>query len=255
MKPAILGVVSFVAGAAISAAVFASGATATTPATAASAADKEAVEKIVHDYIMKNPDVIVESVKKWQEGEQERQLEAAKDVIKKNHDAIYNDKTDAYGGNPKGDVVVVEFFDYNCPACKMMFKGLDELVKKDSNVKVVFKEMPIFGEQSNKNSAVGLAIAELAPEKYFAFHEGMMAHEGRITPEQAIKIGVSLGIKEADIKKTMEKESITKKIQETHLLANELQVRGTPAVIIGDKLIPSAVDYNSLKQIIEEERK
>lgn len=249
MKPAILGVVSFVAGAAISAAVLASS------NASAPAADKETIEKIVHDYIMANPEVIVESVKKWQDGEQERQLESAKDIIKEKHDAIYNDKTDAYGGNPKGDVVIVEFFDYNCPACKMMFKGLDELVKKDSNVKVIFKEMPIFGEQSNQNSAVGLAVAELAPEKYFAFHEGMMAHEGRISPEQSIRIAVGLGLKEDEIRKTMEKESVAKKIQETHLLANDLQIRGTPALVIGDKLIPSAVDYNSLKQLVEGERK
>ena len=247
MKPAIVGITGLVAGAAISAAVFASG----TPATA----DKAAIEAIIHDYIVAHPDVIVDSVKKWQESAGDRQAEAAKSTIKDKHDAIFNDKADAYAGNPKGDVVVVEFFDYNCPACKMMFQGLDELIKKDKNVKVIFKEMPIFGEQSNKNSAVGLAVANLAPEKYLAFHEGVMKSEGRITPEQAIKVAVGLGLKEEDIKTEMESEAITKKIQETHILADSLGVRGTPALIIGDTLIPSAIGYDALKTQVEAQRK
>lgn len=250
MKPAILGVTSFFAGAAISAAVLAAG-----TAPAGGAINKEEVEKIVHAYILEHPDVIVDSVKKWQEGQSSRQTAAAKEVIKDKHDAIFNDDIDGYAGNPKGDVTVVEFFDYNCPACKMMFKGLDELVKKDKNVKIIFKEMPIFGEQSNKNSSVGIAVAKLAPEKYLAFHEGMMAHEGRITPEAAIAIAVGLGLKESDIKEEMEKDYVAKQIQQNHLLADELGVRGTPALIIGDELIPSAIDYNTLKTQIENLRK
>ncbi len=246
MKPIALGITSFVAGAAISAAVLASG---TAPA------NKKAIEAIVHDYIMENPSVIVESVKKWQEGESGRQAEAAKDKIKELHSEIYDDKNDAYGGNPKGDVTVVEFFDYNCPACKMMFKGLDELVKKDSNVRIVFKEMPIFGEQSDKNSAIGLAVAKLAPEKYFEFHEAMMATQGRITPESALKIAVGLGLSEDEIAKEAEKDYIREHIQNTHKLADKLGVRGTPALVIHDTLIPSAIDYNALKAEVETARK
>jgi protein-disulfide isomerase len=252
-KTTLISITSFALGAAASAAVFATG---SLPIGSASAPkDKEAIEAIIHDYILAHPDVIVDSVKKWQEGESSRQASAAKDTIVKKHDAIFNDKMDAIAGNPSGDITVVEFFDYNCPACKMMFKGLDELVKKDSNVKVVFKEMPIFGDVSNKNSAVGLAVASLASEKYFAFHEGMMAHEGRITPEDAIKIAVALGLKEEDIKKEMAKESITKKIADNHTLANSLGVRGTPALVIGDSLIPSAIAYDALKSAVEAERK
>lgn len=252
MKPAFIGIGSFVAGAAISAAVLASS---TTSKTGAPALDKPAIEAIVHDYIMAHPETIVDSVKKWQEGESSRQAEAAQQSIKDKHSEIFGDKTDAYGGNLNGDVVIVEFFDYNCPACKMMFKGLDELVKKDKNVKVIFKEMPIFGDQSNKNSAIGLAVAELAPEKYFAFHEGMMGHEGRITPEQAIKIAVGLGLKESDVKETAARKSINDKIQANHALADALGVRGTPALVIDDKLIPSAISYDVLKEQVETVRK
>lgn len=247
MKPAILGVVSFAAGAAISAAVFASG---TTTAT-----DKQAIETIIRDYIQEHPQEIVDSVKKWQMGESDRQMEAAKGKVQEKHAQLYEDKSDAYGGNPDADLVIVEFFDYNCPACKMMFQGLDKLVKTDKNVKVIFKEMPIFGDQSNQNSGIGLAVAKLAPEKYFAFHEGMMSHEGRIAPADAIKIAVGLGLKEEDIRKEAESEAVKDKINANHDLANELNIRGTPAIVIKDVLIPSAMGFNELKAKVDEARK
>ncbi len=250
MKPALLGISAFVAGAAISATVLASGKTET-----GGTLNKAEVETIVHEYIMANPKVILDSVEKWQRGETDRQAEAAKDQIKDRHDEIFNDKIDGYGGNTKGDITIVEFFDYNCPACKMMFKGLDELIKKDDNVKVIFKEMPIFGPQSEQNSLVGLAVASLAPEKYLAFHEGVMGKEGRITSDEAIKIAVGLGLKEDAIREEMKNEALVKQIQKNHALADSLNVRGTPAIVIGNKLIPSAMGYEALKTLVEEERK
>lgn len=249
MKPLVTGAVSFVVGAAASAGVLAS--SNVTPGNL----DKAAVESIVHDYIIANPDVIVESVQKWQQGNSNKQSEAAKEAVKKEQKALLNDSKDGAHGPKNADVTVVEFFDYNCPACHMMFKGIDELAHKDKKVRIVFKELPIFGQQSEENSRVGLAVVGLAPEKYFEFHEKMMGGEGRKTPEQAIKYAVELGLKEEDVKNEMQKEYINAKINANHELAEKLGVSGTPALVVGEQLVPSAVDYPSLKSMVENERK
>jgi len=250
MKPIAIGALSFILGAAGGAAVMAS-----SDAAPTGAVNKAEIETIVHDYIMANPQVLVDSVQKLQQAETTRQSEEAKTEIKNAHDAIFNDAKDGHTGPANADVVVVEFFDYNCPACKMMFKGLDELAHKDKNVRIVFKELPIFGPSSEENSRVGIAVSALAPEKYFAFHEKVMGSEGRISSEQAIIFAKELGIDEAKLKDEMQKDYVNEKISANHALAEKLNVSGTPAIIVGDELIPSAMDYASLKKLVDDARK
>lgn len=247
MKSSTTGIISFVVGAAISAGVMAASQT-------AGSADRAEVERIVEAYIRNNPEVIVESVQNWQEGAQNRQSESAKAEIVKSHKEIFEAKHDGYTGPADADVKVVEFFDYNCPACRMMFKGLDELAHKDKNVRIIFKELPIFGEQSNENSRVGIAVAALAPEKYLEFHEKMMQVEGRITPAQAIGFATSLGIKEETLKDEMQKTYVNEKLNDNHELAEKLGINGTPALIIGDTIIPSAINYDALKKQVDAAR-
>lgn len=248
MKPIIAGIVGFILGAGASVGVLAS------TGKLSGGADRAEIEAVVKAFIEEHPDLIIESVQKWQQGQTSGQVEKAKETLKEKEDALYRSKYDGSIGPKDADVTIVEFFDYNCPACRMMFKSLDQTVKKDKNLRVVFKEMPIFGKASSENSKIGMAVALIAPEKYFAFHEKIMSQEARLMPEQVLDIAVKLGIDKAEITKLTDGDELLPHIAENHQLAAALNINGTPGLVIGDQVIPSAVPADELARIIKQRR-
>jgi protein-disulfide isomerase len=247
MKPATIGVISFILGSCFSVAVLAG-------TGKIDSANRAEIEAVVREFIEEHPDVIIESVQNWQQGKTEKQAENVQKTLKDSHDALYNTKYDGTAGPKDADVTIVEFFDYNCPACRMMFKGLDQVIRKDKNVRVVFKEMPIFGPPSNENSKIGMAVALIAPEKYLAFHEKVMGQEERLSPEQMLKIAVDVGVKKGEITKLTEGDALLPNIAANHQLADKLNINGTPGLVIGDQVIASAIPGEELERIIKDIR-
>jgi len=212
--------------------------------------DRAEVEAIVKEYIENNGGVIMSSVQKWQEQERSGKLAKASEVLKdpEIQKAIYENPHSAVIGNPDSKAVVVEFFDYNCPACKMAFKAIDELIAKDKDVKVILKEFPIFGPVSDTNAKIGLAVYKLAPGKYYDFHKKMMSIEGRADEAMATKFATEVGISEADLKAEVAKPEYDQIVSSMKELASKLGLQGTPSIVIGDELIPHALDYNGLEE-------
>lgn len=209
------------------------------PATAADAPlDKAAVEKIVRDYLVNNPEVILEAIHALEKKEQAATEASQVAALAANRDAL--EKTGPVGGNPKGDITLVEFFDYNCGYCKRSHPERKEAVKKDGKVKVIYKEFPILAASSSE--AARAALAANRQGKYEAFHSALMTHEGRLDTNAIRNVAKDVGLNIKKLEEDMGDPAIQKEIDDNIALARELGIRGTPGFVIGDTLIPGAID-------------
>ena len=212
------------------------------------------VENIIKEYLIKEPKIVVDALKKWKELEKAEKRAAQRKMVKSLHTELMDDKTTPFAGNADGDVKIVEFFDYNCPYCKAAFTAIDELVKKDDKVKVYFKEFPIFGAQSNQNAKAMLSVYLMDKVKYFPIHEAIMAKKGRISIDGIMEIVTAEGIDPEDVKKKMGSDEVNDILNKNKALASKLGLTGTPGFIIGENVIPSVLSYKQLKQLVESER-
>jgi protein-disulfide isomerase len=159
-------------------------------------------------------------------------------AISENADLIFRDKYGLEAGNPKGDVTIVEFSDYNCPYCKRAYSDVEKLIKSDKNVRFVMKEFPIFGERSE--SAARVAIAARKQGKYMELHAAMMNNRGPNNGKVALKLAEELGFDMDKLREDMKSDEARKIIEETRILGNKLGIQGTPFFLIGDQTIPGA---------------
>lgn len=226
---------------------------------AAHAADKPLtkaeVEKIVEQVIMEKPEIIIESLKKMQEREAATAATKAVEAMKSRKDDIFNSPLSPVLGNPNGDVTIVEFFDYNCGYCKRIYPSLAQLIAEDKNVRVVMKEFPILSDSSELGARAAFAVHHLAPEKYLPFHAALMTHNGQLDKTAIINAAAKLGISEADLTKAMQTDEVTNAINEDRELGTALNINGTPALIIGEEIIPGAISLEEIKAKIAKLRK
>jgi protein-disulfide isomerase len=189
---------------------------------------------------------------------QAKAKEGKKSLIKKNlitsHEKLINDPNSPTSGNPKGDVTIVEFFDYRCGYCKRVLPTMLKAVKEDGNVRIVYKELPILGAESVVASRASLAAWRLAPKKYEAFHTTLMANKGHFSELKIRSIASDLSIDGNALIEGMKSSDIDFILNENHALAQSLGISGTPAFIIGEELVPGAVDMNTLKRMIKKAR-
>lgn len=222
---------------------------------AMSTEQRGAIEEVVRDYLLTNPEIIVEAIRIFREREQLTQASRAKQALSAHKDMLMHAKGSPEAGNPKGDVTVVEFFDYQCGYCKRMFPLLSQLLDKDKNLRWVFKEFPILGPDSMTASQAALAAWNLDQSKYLDFHAALMAASGALPEDRVLKIAQSVGYDAAKLREAMKSEAVTGEIARNHQLAETLNIRGTPAFIVGDELVPGAVDLDTLRQLIRKARK
>jgi len=215
-------------------------------------AQKTAVETMIHDYLMSHPEVIVQSVKGAQQADEAQAATATRQAIKARHAELYSDPTSPVGGNPKGDVTIVEFFDYRCPYCKAIEPTLETLLKEDGKLRIVYKEFPILGPASVYASRVALAAHH--QHKYAAFHKRMMAQKGQIDDAVVLETAAAAGLDVARIKAEMNAPDIDRIIKADYALADAINVQGTPAFVIGDTLVPGVADIGDLRKLIAEAR-
>ena len=224
-------------------------AAATPVAAAAESLSKEAVEKIVHDYIMEHPDVILDAVNQYQQKTMEEKQKAAVDT---NREYLFGDERSPVIGNPDGDVTIVEFFDYNCGYCKRVLPTVQDLIKADKGVKVIFKDVPILGPTSE--TAAKWALAAQKSNKYFEFHTALMDHKGPITDETLTKIATDLELDPSRLKKEAETTDVLLQIERNRSLFSQMGLGGTPAFIVGDEVVPGAISLDDLKKLVEKSR-
>jgi protein-disulfide isomerase len=216
-------------------------------------AGQERIEQIIHDYLLAHPEVVLEALQAAQVKEKQKQQEASRAAIAAHRKDLLEDAAAPIGGNPNGDVTLVEFFDYRCPYCKQVKPSIDALLKQDPNLRLVYKEWPILGPPSV--FAAHVALAAFRQGKYERFHNAMMAAKGEITPQVVLKVAGDAGLDVEKVKAEMNAPEIEQLIKRNYELADALGIRGTPAFIVGDELIPGAVDLETLQQKIAAARK
>lgn len=223
-------------------------------AKAFSPEQRSGIEAIVRDYLLNHPELFLEiqsALEKKLEAMEEEQL--AKAISDNAADLFRRDGAPTVG-NPKGDVTVVEFFDYNCGFCKRGFPELAKLIDSDKNVRVVFKELPILSEGSME--AARVALAAKAQGKYWEVHRDLMSTKGAINGEVALKAAGKLGLDVAKLKTDMQSPEVSKEIETVRTLAQNMGINGTPHYLVADKSIAGAPEdlFEQLAARVKETR-
>ncbi len=211
-----------------------------------------AIESIVRNYLIAHPEIIIESLQAYDR--EQKQAAAAKEFeqLAALREALERDPDSVVGGNPDGDVSVIEFFDYRCPYCKRVLSTLTELRRKDRDVRVVYKEFPILGPDSLVASRA--AIASRAQGKYLEFHDALMGSRGKLTEKAVFQIAGEVGLDVERLFDDMRAPEVNDILSRNYALAQTLGVRGTPAFIIGDRIIRGAVGLDQLQSAVEQAR-
>jgi len=218
-------------------------------------ADRQALEQVIHDYLIAHPEVIVEALKAGDaKAKADEEAEVRAEIVK-HQDELIHDAKSPVGGNPAGDVTIVEFFDYRCPYCKQVEPALEALLKEDPRIRVVYKEFPILGPQSLIASQVSLAALKQSTQKYGRLHTALMNLKGELTQETILKTAESVGLDVAKIKADMTGHDIEALIKRNYQLADTLKISGTPAFIIGNSMSPGAVDLATFRKMVADARK
>lgn len=206
---------------------------------------------LIKQYLMDHPEVIVEAVQQGEKRARDAQAKEAEAAVVRFKDQIVDADAPSIG-KADAKITVVEFYDYNCSACKFMFHAVDQLHKEGlGDTRVVFKEFPIFGEKSELLSRMAIAVNRLKKEKFFDFHAGMMKFKGHPEDAQIEALVNSIGLKISDVRKEADSEKVRAIIDRNKQLGSALQIGGTPFVIINNKVVPHALDYDGLKQQIK----
>lgn len=216
---------------------------------------KGEIQAIVKDYLLKNPEIFLEIQSALESKMEQIQAERLKAALASHADALFRDPDAPVVGNPKGDVTVVEFFDYNCGYCKRGFPDVAKLIQADPKVRVVFRELPILSKGSEEASRV--AIAANMQGKYWEFHKHMIEFKGQANEASALKIAEKAGLDMARIKTDMKSEKVDAEIKKVRELAQNLNINGTPHFIVGNRSIPGAPQdlFEQLKSDVETVRK
>lgn len=225
-----------------------------TPASALSAAQQDEVRELIRTFLLEKPEIIIEAVQLYQTKQEAQAQEEARAALVANRTHLETDPATPIAGNPNGNVTIVEFFDYNCGYCKKMIPDIQELLKTDDNIRYVFKDVPILRPESRTAAKASLAAWKLAPDKYFDFHVALMGSRGEMKEERLLKTAESVGINPDKLKSAMADPEIDKIINRNLNLMQMLRLNGTPAFIIGDEVLPGAVDLATLREIVARKR-
>ena len=212
---------------------------------------RQAVEKVVHDYLLNNPEIVRDAMQALQIKEDQQKRTATEAKLKKLGSEIYSDADSPVVGNAKADVSIVVFFDYFCGYCKKTLPELQTLIAKDKSVRVIYKELPIMGEQSL--IAAKAAHAASRQGKFEAFHNEMLASPV-VNDEKLKVIAAKLGLDYERLTRDMNDPAVAAAIQRSASLAAALNIEGTPAYLIGDEFIPGAIGSDALARIVAAQR-
>ncbi len=213
----------------------------------------EAVRRVIRDYLMEHPEVLQEALEALHEKVRQAQEADSRKNIETYRAELFDNKDDPSTGNAKGDVTIVEFFDYNCAYCKASYDGLMDTIRADGKTRLVFKEFPILTDESIVASRIALAAKKQG--KYDDVHRAFMKYRGKLDEKTAYKLAADAGVNVDQAKKDMASPDLDKLLRRNKEIAHSLGVEGTPTFVIGDRIIPQAVEASTLKQLIELTRK
>ncbi|WP_265494638.1 DsbA family protein [Providencia heimbachae] len=212
-------------------------------------ADQEAqVRKLVRDTLVENPEILEEAIVALQAKQGEKQQAQMQETLKAEHNALYNDPTSPRIGAKDAKLVLVSFTDFNCPFCKRFDPQLVELVKNNPDVAVVIKYLPFKGQTSLDSSQLVMTLWQEDPKAFEALHHKFMQKQGMLTDAN-----IKEALKATGNEKLKASDKSREGIRTNMMLAEKLGVNGTPATLVGDELIPGAIDAQKFEAIVKDQ--
>lgn len=210
------------------------------------------VNRMVRNYILENPEIVMEAIGILQEREQAAQQASQSELLASAGDRLVNMDKDPVGGNPDGNIMLVEFFDYNCGYCKRAADTVKALTEANPNLRVVYKEWPILSETSLTAAKVGLAINELYPEQYSTYHDALLARPSSLRQDSEVwQVVDSLGLDRAELEEETKAEWVQQNLASNRALAQQLNITGTPTFVVGTEILRGAYPEADIQAAID----
>lgn len=206
------------------------------------------VEKVIAKWVEANPQAIIQAVANMQQKAMKQRLDESGQNIKTKNEELYSKSSPSYA--PAGyNVTVVEFFDYNCGYCKKASQVVEQLLKEDKKVRVIYKDFPILGEASYELAKVSVAVNMVEPSLYREFYNALMKSNER-NKQGAIKVAKSVGVNQEKLEKALnsKSEEINNLLQSNLSLGSSIGINGTPGFVIGEELIPGAIELEAFRE-------
>ncbi|WP_454917473.1 DsbA family protein [Xanthobacter sediminis] len=227
---------------------------ASSPASAFTDEEKKELGPVIRDYLLQNPEVLQEAIAVLETRQSAAEATSRNKALSSVKPLLNDSPRGVVVGNPKGDVTLVEFFDYNCGYCKKALSDLQGLIKEDPNLRVVLREFPVLGPGSVEAAQVAVAVRMVAPEKYLAFHQALLGGRGQADRAKALAAAKEVGIDPALIQKQASSPELNATLDESMKIAEALSLNGTPSYVVGDQVVVGAVGFDKLKAAIAESR-
>ncbi|MGI9395752.1 MAG: DsbA family protein [Boseongicola sp.] len=219
---------------------------------AMSESEREAFRSEIRSYLLENPEVLMEAIAILENRRNQESQAADVAMLEDNRQDIFDDGYSFIGGNPDGDVTIVEFLDYRCGFCKRAFPAVQELIESDGNIRFIVKEFPILGEASELGSRYAIATKRIEGDAaYKTAHDAMMVLRGDLNGAALIRISEKNGFDHDAIVAEMESEEIKKIIASNRALGQKLKIQGTPSFIMGDNFVRGFVELDQMREIVQ----
>ncbi|SIN95619.1 DsbA family protein [Vannielia litorea] len=222
---------------------------------AMSDAEREAFRAEIRAYLLDNPEVLMEAIGVLEERQAEAQAQGDVALVSSHADALFNDGFSWVGGNPEGDITIVEFMDYRCGYCKKAFPEVESLIEADGNIRFIVKEFPILGEQSELASRFAIATLQVEGDAaYKAVHDGLMQMRGEINEASLTALAAEAAFDPAPVLAAMTSDEVSAVIAENRALAQQMQISGTPTFVLEDQMLRGYVPLQAMMGLVSEAR-
>jgi len=220
-----------------------------------SAAERALLQKEIRIYLLENPEIIMEAVEVLRAKEQQAAIQSDFELVKKHKKAIFEDGFSFIGGNPNGDITLVEFVDYRCGYCKKAHNEVEKLLSTDGNIRFVIKEFPILGDDSLMLSKFALAVKIVHGDEMYKLVHGILIKMKAPPSEKAFdQIISNLNLDAKLVESAVESNEVNGMIAYTRTLAERLKISGTPTFVLNDELIRGYVPFDALINIVDDKR-
>ncbi len=209
----------------------------------------------VRAYLLDHPEVLIEAMDVLQRREEDAALARDVQTVSSHSDTIFNNPNDWVGGNPDGDITLVEFMDYRCSYCRKAYSEVDELITTDGNIRFVVKEFPILGEASTLSAQFAIALRQLhGDEAYGRAHDALINLRGEPTPETLARVATDLGLDPQPILDRMDAPEVQTVIAENYALAEKMEITGTPAFVLKDTVLRGYAPLATMQDFVKDAR-
>ncbi len=215
---------------------------------------EERLGECIREYLLKNPEVVLEALRELDRRRAAARTASSVGAIRSNEEEIFRPSTPSVGGNPDGNIALVEFFDYNCPYCRAVKSMVFDLLRRDGKIRLIDKEFPILGDSSVFAAKAALAAARQNPELYEQFHIRLLESKGRLTDASVLAAAEEIGLDVARLRTDMADSRSQAEIERSIALARRLGISGTPAFVVGDQILNGAQSGAALRRAIRKAR-